>query len=196
MCYDSNPIIPGHNIYATDFIRMSNFWRCYSGGWRDVGQVNDNIYLCDSPDLKLEGPWPTPQFLITQGSYNHANDPSVAIHNGTWYMVYSAAPYHGTGRETINYSTSPDGVNWTPNVATPTTALTITDIYNIADAEITDVARPSIVFAPDCVKLWFDGFLTNDHGKSAEVYLAEADYSNLTYFVVKKDTATAVGLLL
>ena len=186
ICFDNNPVIPGYNIYAPDFIRMSNFWRCFCGGWRDAGQTNDNIYITDSPNLNLEGTWPTPQFLITQGNYNHANDPSVAIYNGTWYMVYSAAPYPGQGRETINYSTSPDGVTWTPNVATPTTALTITDIYNVADAEITDVARPSIVFAPDCVKLWFDGFLTNDHGKSAEVYLAEADYSNLTYFVVKK----------
>jgi hypothetical protein len=186
MCYDNNPIIPGHNIYAPDFIRMSNFWRGYCGGWLTNGQVNDNIYICDSPSLDLEGPWPTPQYLITQGSYNHANDPSVAIYNGTWYMFYSAAPYPGTGDETINYSTSPDGINWTPSVATPTTALTITDIFGIADAEITDVARPSIVFAPECVKLWFDGFLTNDGGKSAEVYLAEADYSNLTYFVIKK----------
>ncbi len=186
MCYDSNPVIPGHNIYAPDFIRVSNFWRCFSGGWLVPGQVNDNIYICDSPSLNLEGPWPTPQYLITQGTYNHANDPSVAIYNGTWYMVYSAAPYPGTGNETINYSTSPDGINWTPNVATPTTALTIADIYNIADAEITDVARPSIVFTPECVKLWFDGFLTNDGGRSAEVYLAEADYSDLTYFVVKK----------
>jgi len=31
MCYDKNPIIPGHNIYAPDFIRMSNFWRGYCG---------------------------------------------------------------------------------------------------------------------------------------------------------------------
>ena len=195
MCFDDNPIIPGHNIYATDFIRMSNYWKCFSGGWLTNGQVNDNIYVCDSPSLALEGPWPTPQYLITQGTYNHANDPSVAIYDGTWYMVYSVAPYPGTGNETINYSTSPDGINWTPNVATPTTALTITDIYNIADAEITDVARPAIVFTPECVKLWFDGFLTNDGGTSAEVYLAEADYSDLTYFVVKKRYGHAGGAI-
>ncbi len=183
-CYDSNPIIPGHNIYATDFICMSNFWRCYSGGWLVPGQVNDNIYLCDSPSLNLEGPWPTPQYLITQGFYTHVNDPSVAILDGIWYMFYSAAPLPSNGDDTINYSTSTDGINWTPSVGTTSTAVKITDSLGIATAKITDVARPAVVFAPDCVKLWFDGFLTNNLA-ATEMYLAEAPYSNMFNFTVK-----------
>jgi len=163
---------------------MSNFWRCYSGGWRDSGQVNDNIYFCDSPSMKLEGPWPTPQFLITQGFYTHVNDPSVAIYNGTWYMFYSAAPLPTKGDDTINYSTSPDGINWNPSVGTTNTAVKITDPLGIEIAEITDVARPAVVFAPDCVKLWFDGFLTNNLA-AAEMYLAEAPYSDMFNFTVK-----------
>ena len=181
VCYDQNPVITGNNIYAPDLVRMSNFWRCYNGGWRDNGQVNDRIYLSTSSSMNLEGPWTTPQLMISEGPYVHVNDPSVAIYNGVWYMVYSTAGY---GDETINYSTSLDGINWTPSAGDVTTALTIVDPDNIADAQITDVARPSLVFAPECVKLWFDGHLTNNSG-AVEEYLAEASYTNITYFTVK-----------
>lgn len=181
VCYNQNPVITGNNIYAADLIRMSNYWRCYNGGWLNSGQVNDRIYLSTSSSMNLEGPWTTPQLMVSEGPYVHVNDPSVAVKNGVWYMVYSAA---GFGDDTINYSTSTDGINWSPSVAETNTALTIVDPNNIANAQITDVARPSIVFAPDCVKLWFDGFLTNNGG-AIEEYLAEASYTNMTYFVVR-----------
>jgi len=183
VCYNENPVIYGENVYATDFIRMSNFWRCFYGGWLTNGQLNDCIYISDSETLNPTGPWSEPKFRLTQGPYVHINDPSVVLHNGTWYMIYSIA---GTNSDdSLHYSTSTDGINWSPSVATNSTRLNISDPLGIAGAEITDVARPALVFAPDCVKIWFDGFLTNNLQSQFEVYLAEAPYSNMTCFTVK-----------
>jgi len=112
VCYNENPVIYGENVYATDFIRMSNFWRCFYGGWLTNGQLNDCIYISDSETLNPTGPWSEPKFRLTQGPYVHINDPSVVLHNGTWYMIYSIA---GTNSDdSLHYSTSTDGINWSP----------------------------------------------------------------------------------
>jgi hypothetical protein len=85
-----NPIITGNNIYAPDLLRVGDQWYCYYGGWQDVGQPFDRIYLAESDDLEPVGPWPTMTTVITEGlHYWHVNDPSVVFDNGIWHMVYT-----------------------------------------------------------------------------------------------------------
>jgi len=163
------------NSYAVEFVRRGDKWYCYLGGWLTDTQRTDSVYLSISKTLDPLGPWTFPKTVVSNGSrYEHANDPSVSKYKDTWYMVYTAANIHSAPTSSINYSISPDGLNWTPAVATTNTAITIIDPKNIAGADISEEARPAMVFAPDCIKLWFDGFLTNT--PTPRVYLAEAPY--------------------
>ncbi len=157
--FDANPIIRGDNLYAPDLVRVGDRWHCYHGGWLTSGQRYDRVYVGISAGLDPAGPWnPASQLAIHEGVYMHVNDPSVAIHDDVWYMVYTAFKYQDSvWRDWINYSTSSDGIQWTPSVATTATEIVLTDPNNIAGGPITDMARPSLVRTPTGWKMWFDG---------------------------------------
>jgi len=180
--YGANPIIRGANLYGPDLVRVGDRWYCYHGGWLDPGQGNDRIYLGISADLDVAGPWnPASQLIIHEGQYLHVHDPSVAIHDGTWYMVYTAYTSAGGARDWINYSTSTDGITWNPSSGTSATEIVMTDPSNIAGGSFSDMARPSLVHTPTGWKMWFDGRV--DKGPAIS-YLAESDGAVPSYFKV------------
>jgi len=157
--FGANPIIRGDNLYAPDLVRVEDHWYCYHGGWLNSGQGNDRIYLGISASLDVAGPWnPASQLVIHNGDYLHVNDPSVAIHSGTWYMVYTAYKSTASGpRDWINYSTSTDGIEWSPSAGNSSTEVVVTDPNNIAPGPLSDMARPSLVRTPTGWSMWFDG---------------------------------------
>lgn len=155
--FGSNPIIRGANLYAPDLVRVGDRWYCYHGGWLTSGQGNDRIYLGISAGLDVTGPWnPASQLVIHNGDYLHVHDPSVAIHDGAWYMVYTAYKSTGGARDWINYSTSTDGISWSPSSGTSSTEIVVTDPNNVAGGVFSDMARPSLVRTPTEWRIWFD----------------------------------------
>jgi len=179
--YGANPIIRGANLYGPDLVRVEDRWYCYHGGWLDPGQGNDRIYLGISEGLEVIGPWnPASQLIIDEGPYLHVNDPSVAVHNGTWYMVYTSFASEDAC-DWINYSTSTDGITWSPSRGTSATEIVVTDPSNIAGGPFSDIARPSLVRTPTGWKIWFDGRV-ND-GPTAS-YLAEGSSQLPSYFTL------------
>jgi hypothetical protein len=173
--YDINPIINGDNLYAPDLVRNGDRWHCYYGGWKTLGQSYDRIYLGISTDLDPKGPW-TEQMIISNGTYLHVNDPTVYREGSTWIMLYTAAKFVASGsgqrfRDWINYSTSADGITWTPNAGSSATEITISDPLNIlGGSTLSDMARPSLVRDGNKWKLWFDAEI-NDASPTS--YLAE-----------------------
>lgn len=173
--FGANPVIRGDNLYAPDLLRVDDRWYCYHGGWLTAGQSYDRVYVGISPGLDTGGPWnPASQVAIYEGSYIHVNDPSVAVHDGVWYMLYTAFKMVGSDpRDWINYSTSADGLEWAPSVGTPTTEIVLDDPDQIAGGTITDIARPSLVRTPTGWKLWFDATVGNS--SSTACYLAHSN---------------------
>lgn len=174
--YATNPVINGDNLYAPDLVRSADGWFCYYGGWKTAGQLYDRIYLGTRLDLEVGGAW-SEQMIISNGIYEHVNDPTVVRDNGTWIMLYTAARWieSGTGRQYrdwINYSTSGDGITWTPDAGTSSTEISITDPASLLQGEtLSDIARPSLVRDGSKWKLWFDGKI---NGGSLASYLAES----------------------
>jgi hypothetical protein len=179
----SNPVIEGNNLYAPDLLRVGNSWYCYHGGWLTDGQASDRIYLGISASMDLAGPWnPASREVVREGTYLHVNDPTVVVENGTWHMLYTAFKVVGSdARDWINYSTSTDGINWSPSAGTIATEIAMTDPDNIAGGKITDIARPSLVRTPTRWELWFD---------------ARADNGDLTSFLAYGTAATPTSFTL
>ena len=181
--FAANPIICGDNLYAPDLVRVEDRWYCYHGGWLISGQKNDRIYLGISAGLDVAGPWsPASQLVINNGDYIHVNDPSVAIHGGTWYMVYTAYKSTSSGpRDWINYSTSTDGIEWSPSAGTSSTEVVISDPNNIASGPLSDMARPSLVRTPTGWNMWFDGKVNDG---STISYLAQCNSEIPSHFTL------------
>lgn len=178
----ANPVIQGNNLYAPDMVRVGDHWHCYHGGWLTTGQPSDRVYVGISTGTDPTGPWvPASQVVIYEGIYLHVNDPSVVIHDGTWYMMYTAFRMVGSqARDWINYSTSADGINWTPSVGTASTEIVLTDPNNIAGGPITDMARPSLVRTPTRWEMWFDAQVDNGGLMSYLAHSTAATPNNFT----------------
>jgi hypothetical protein len=180
-----SPIIAGENLYAEDLVKVGGQWYCYHGGWLTAGQTNDKIYLGVSDDGEPAGTWsPSSQLLIDNGVYTHVNDPSVQKVGSAWYMVYTT--YAGaTTKEWINYSTSSDGINWTPNVGSATTEIALTDPLGLLGTDtLTDIARPSLVKDGSQWLLYFDG-IVNDGGVTKS-YCATSTQTTPSSFTLAK----------
>ncbi|MDC0934908.1 rhamnogalacturonan acetylesterase [Pirellulales bacterium] len=164
----NNPRIVGHNLYAADLVRAPGGatakWTCFCGGWEKPGQVHDRIYACESQSEDPTQGWSDVRVIIDHGEYRHVNDPSVLIDDsGRHHMLYTAArnatdPKAGTFfRDWVNYSSSPDGVNWTPSAGAESTEITISDPDSLAPGVLTSIARPALVKTKPGWSMWFDG---------------------------------------
>ena len=179
----ANPVITGNNIYAPDLIRAGDGWFNYFGGFMNPGQVNDRIYRGSRTNLEVNGPW-SPQLAISEGVYEHVNDPSVVRDAGHWHMVYTAArTISGKFTDWINYSSSSDGINWTPNTGVTAAEIVMTDPLNLAGGTIADIARPSLVKTPTGWKMWFDA---KTAGGGIASYLAHATGTPTSFQVVHR----------
>ena len=192
--FAANPIIRGDNLYAPDLVRVEDRWYCYHGGWLTPGQGNDRIYLGISAGLDVAGPWsPASQLVINNGDYIHVNDPSVAIHGGTWYMVYTAYKSTSSGpRDWINYSTSTDGIEWSPSSGTASTEIVVTDPSNVAGGPFSDMGRPSLVRTPTEWRIWFDASVNDGPPIS---YLAQSTGQVPSHFVLVRRYQSIEGTI-
>ncbi|MBA3484137.1 MAG: hypothetical protein H0T51_20210 [Pirellulales bacterium] len=183
-----NPIINGHNLYAVDLVRTAAGWTTYFGGWKTAGQENDRIYRSTIAGLDASGAWSDPQVAIDSGVYQHVNDPSVVISGGVQHMVYTAArqvnhPRFGAFfRDWINYSSSTDGVAWSPASGVTSAEIVLTDPNGVGIGTITSIARPSLVKTDFGWKLWFDGRADNQPDSSLHCYLAHSTTAKPTSF--------------
>ncbi len=170
---EQNPIINGHNLYATEAICEGDTWTIFYGGWLRSGQPSDNIYRATTKTLDVTDGWSSlNRTVVSEGSYLHINDPSVSKSDDGWYSLYTAAKFVGSEfRDWINYSTSPDGVSWTPNYGTANNEVSMADPSNLAGGTITDIARPSIVKTDTGWRMWFDASTNNG---AVHSYLAES----------------------
>lgn len=187
----ANPLITGDNLYAPDFVRTDQGWHTFFGGWRTSGQANDEIYV-GSAAAASPGTLAGFSTAIAAGEYLHVNDPSVVFEpdEGRWHMLYTAAKFVGPQtaanfRDWIAYSTSTDGVNWSPSAGVSSAEVTLLDPNNIAGAALSDIARPSLVKADDGWKLWFDGKSDAVAG-GIHSFLAESVGDSPTQFEVVK----------
>lgn len=180
------PVITGNNLYAPDLLRVGDSWHTYYGGWLTNGQVNDKGYLGVSSTLNPAGSYsPASQLIVNNGTYNHVNDISVVrVSAKSWYMFYTVAPKTpAAGGDWINYSTSTDGIHWTPSEATATTGI---KLVNAARYGIVFCARPSLVKTPAGWSMWFDA-------DDRHSYLAQATSAAPDNFTVVKKYDDAGG---
>lgn len=167
----ANPVIQGTNLYAPDLLRVGDGWNNYYGGWLIASDVNDRIYVGTRPNREVNGDW-SRQLAINNGDYIHVHDPSVVRQNAQWHMVYTAARnVAGKFTDWINYSSSNDGISWTPSAGSVSTQISMTDPSNIAGGAISDIARPSLVKTDTGWKMWFDGRV---NGSGIHSYLAHS----------------------
>jgi hypothetical protein len=188
----SNPILPGDNVYAADFLRVDTgpqpAWNVYYGGWQVESQGReDRIYLRTSDDLEPAGPWTPPAVIIDNGVYEHVNDPSVVIDGSNqFHMLYTSFgnPGGGAAHDWLNYSSSTDGVNWSPSAGTTSTEINVSDPTNIVPGTIEQLARPSLVKDGATWKLWMD--VKSDDGGTEHIfsYLAESTSDLPTNFEI------------
>jgi hypothetical protein len=108
------------NVYSPNLVLFNSKLRMYFGGWANVSDRNDGIYLTDCFQS------PTQCFHIRKVidakslGFEHLNDPSVVLHpSGQYYIMYmTGVPLGKDGFQVRNnkiyYSTSwaYDGVNW------------------------------------------------------------------------------------
>ena len=191
----ANPLIAGRNLYGVDLVRhddgTTSQWYNYHGAWKDAGQVNDYIYLSKSADLDPTSAWTDPAVVIDSGSYDHVNDPTLAIDgNDTWHMLYTAAKwvddatYGNYFRDWINYSYSNDGETWTPSTGTTSAEISMSDPSGLVPGTLTSIARPSLVETDSGWKLWFDGKTQNQTDGGVHSYLAHSVDGSPTEFEV------------
>lgn len=169
---NQNPLISGKNLYAPEIVKMNNKWNVYYGGWKTVYQTHDTIYLGITDDIAFEGPILNNSAVISPGEYIHVNDPSVQRKSSNnWVMAYTTAKYVGSDyRDWINISTSYNGTNWYPSSANYSTEISVDASQFLQGGEqLTDIARPSLLWDNNHWKLWFDGRINNGNTES---YLA------------------------
>jgi len=172
------PIIEGDNLYAPELVRQKDGWCCYYGGWKTKGQLYDRIYLGVSTSNDIRTTSWSERLAITNGDYRHVNDPTVVQEKDDWIMLYTAAGdvWEGDGlrfRDWINFSTSKDGLTWSPDAGTTSTEINMEVSAAINEGRsFSDIARPSLVRTKGGWKLWFDGKV---NGGPIESYLAECD---------------------
>ncbi|MBM4392041.1 MAG: hypothetical protein FJ090_13045 [Deltaproteobacteria bacterium] len=138
------------NIYAPDVVRVSDtLCLMYYGGQSKEG--HDQIFMATSTDCEHWVHWPhrdKPDPVVTRGSANHVNDPSVVRWGGTWFMYYTVAE---TGiDDRIHLATSPDGFNWTPQGL-------VLDVGAAGTWDSLKVGRPAAVLTSEGVRLYYDG---------------------------------------
>jgi hypothetical protein len=98
-------------------------------------------------------------------------------------MLYTAARYLGGDyRDWINYSTSSNGISWTPANGSLSTEIVMNDPNNIARGPLTDIARPSLVKDGELWRLWFDAKVSNG---AIHSFYAEGTALEPTVFTVK-----------
>ncbi|HEV2293239.1 MAG TPA: hypothetical protein VGR35_05245 [Tepidisphaeraceae bacterium] len=186
----ANPVINGKNLYAPDLLRVGDGWNNYFGGWMSDSDVNDRIYLGTRPDREVNGDWEQ-KLAISNGVYIHVHDPSVVRHDSQWHMVYTAARNVGERfTDWINYSSSTNGINWTPAAGTVSTQLVMTDPLGVAGGAISDIARPSLVKTDTGWKMWFDARV---EGGAPHSYLAHSAGPAPTQFQLVRKYDDAAG---
>jgi hypothetical protein len=178
----ANPVIQGNNLYAPDLLRVGSGWHNYFGGWMTGSDVNDRIYVGTRSNLEVNGSW-GPQLAINNGQYIHVHDPSVVREGAQWHMLYTAARnVNSKFTDWINYSSSTNGINWTPSAGSVSTEVVMTDPFNLAGGAISDIARPSLVKTDSGWKMWFDAKIAGSNAISS--YLAHATGAAPTHFQV------------
>ncbi|NUN12052.1 MAG: hypothetical protein HUU55_00295 [Myxococcales bacterium] len=137
------------NCYAPSVLRVGNEWWMWYGAQGADG--HDQIFFAKSIDLvtwQKHPTWTNPAPVISNGTSNHVNDPSVVNFNGKWIMAYTDA---ATGEDDrVFYAESKDGLQWTKHG----------EIIGIGSAGAWDsgkVGRPAIVVDGDTVWMWYDG---------------------------------------
>lgn len=136
------------NLYAPEILKENGIYKMWYGAQSSAG--HDSIHFATSDDGIH---WIKYGVVISVGSNNHVNDPSVVHVNNTYYMYYSVAPI--AELDQIWVATSPDGLNWT--VMGP--ALVASD--NASDFDSLKVGRPTVLYQNNTFKMWFDGSQRN-----------------------------------
>ncbi len=116
-------IVNLNNVYSPELVKVNGQLKMYFGGWKDSGQINDNIYVADCLD---DGNTCTNvRSVINPLTYNlvHVNDPSIVLvpasgNTPAYYIMYmtvlKTGGYNNISDTNISYSTSwaNDGINW------------------------------------------------------------------------------------
>ncbi len=109
--------IDTNNDYSPSLILQAGTLVMYFGGWYVAGQIHDNIYRAECPNMI--GHCDAAALLLDSQAlgFEHLNDPSVlAMANGTWimYMTGVRAGQSGLVAENnhVYYSTSSDAIHW------------------------------------------------------------------------------------
>jgi hypothetical protein len=124
-----------------------NHWQVYAGNgtWDSTGNAAMWVPVIYARNLQWDS--------------DHNGDPSVALHNGTYYMAYSSTGFSGTTGRVLSCvmgATSSDGISWTR-----TTNPILSNPNDIGlpvgtNADYGDYHRPSLMFDQGKWKLWFD----------------------------------------
>ncbi len=160
--YRNNPVITGHNIYAPSVLKSGSTWYSFQGGFKTSSDLNDDIFLTTTTDDSLQTGWTALQKIVDNGSFNHVNDPSVVIKDGTWYMAFTTATYTpGFAGETCALLTSTNGTTW-PAI---TSAVQINVSFPSTPTKAT-CARPSLIrnAAQNRWEMYFDGSIQGISG--------------------------------
>jgi predicted GH43/DUF377 family glycosyl hydrolase len=132
------------NLYAPDIVKDGDRYLMWYGAQSSKG--HDAIHMAISTDGV---DWTKLGVVISTGTNNHVNDPSVVIVNGTFYMYYSVAPVREM--DEVWCATSPNGYNWTIHGAV------VLPSENQTDWDSLKVGRPAVLYQDGLFKMWFDG---------------------------------------
>jgi hypothetical protein len=175
----NNPVIAGDNLYATSPVKVGSTWYNFVGGWQNAGETNDSVYLTTTTNDSLLTGWTSLVKVVDHGNYIHANDPSVVIKNGTWYMALTTARFDGI--DTISLITSADGATW-PSFANSETYQN--NEISVSGATVSTMARPSLLWnaASNRWELYFDGKVNGSTVFEQHLaYSSDAIPKNFTY---------------
>lgn len=120
---------PYRNIYAPNIVldgssSMPHTWNIYFGGWDGTSDHYDRISLLKSTDDFLTFS-ANHVVQINKGSFEHVNNESVQkIGVNQWLMYYTTWPDGGNHNKPC-YSTSANGLDWTPSAGTTSSCLTM-----------------------------------------------------------------------
>jgi hypothetical protein len=123
---------PG-NIYAANVVNNGAI-NVYFGGWDGVSACHDSISIAVSDD-----DWRTfnpHQQVVATGGEDHVNNPSVLKRpdDGSFAIMYTQLPNAPNALNKPGFSTSPNGVNWSPRAG--------------GDAQLVQASKEGIVRRP------------------------------------------------
>ncbi|WP_197534215.1 methyltransferase domain-containing protein [Symmachiella dynata] len=131
------------NIYAPDVMVDDGLFKMWYGCQGKDG--HDRISYAESKDGEH---WIRKGVVLSNGTANHVNDPSVIKVDGVYYMFYTRAEKDVIDQ--IDVATSKDGLNWETNgVALSPGAAGQWDALS--------VGRPTVLYEDGQFKMWYDG---------------------------------------